>query len=886
MPLILFASTGVDLERKASLLVLALVISSVVTAALVSVVETGFVAARGGLDATHGLGPALGALLASFSLLLTVLVALSLPTAVCAAARLRGREPGRAVREAMGRLIGWLRPCERDRERVATLAGILAFVAVFAVLTHAAARTCVDRFNDHSLIALGIAGLSVVAMAPALLVARLVRTALVRVLAMWRRPLSLRASLAGLLALLAAATLVGALRWNDWLPTVTVRPYVHIVATFALYAGVGLALLPVLRARRVVSVGVAVLLLVAGSAALTALVLGPVGSAPWTRRAILALDGQTTLLVAAMTRATDFDGDGFTHYMGGGDCDPYDPDVAPGRMDIPDNGKDEDCFEGDLTRAQLLVSADPEWYSGAGLRPRKRDVILIGADGIRWDHTSLAGYRRDTTPFLARWAKERGAVFERAYCTTPYTGYSHASLFTGMMPLSIRGLGEGASNRISLPDGITTLAEHLAKLGYETVGIDTTVEKWAPWVKRGMDDFHPVRSHRAADVSKWIRLALGKRAKKVPKLVWAFYYDAHYPYLIDGMDDIPSFGDTPEDQYDRRLLFLDRELERLFGTLGPSLDEAIVVFYSDHGESVSATGWEGHGLSLIDEQVHVPLVVSVPGAAPRRIRQPVSLVDVVPTLLNLIEGEAQPNPLEGKSLVRQILTGDESPSRVVYTETYRGGPSYAAFDGRYKALFELESAQISFYDLEADPDEKHHTPESSPKVAARLERAVRQYVSGRREYWRNAAEATVVQDEPPEGMEEPLASFGGRISLLGVTVEQDRAGAQFEVYYRCDEPLEEDYRATAHAKGKKSNKFKNLDHTPVSQVFGTSEWEPGRVYKDRFQLPKSHGRLADFEIWVGFHKGKEILEASSEVIPLREKKALLNAAIRDAPSGE
>lgn len=833
-----------------------------------------------------------GAWFVSFSLVFGVLaawtVALIGPVLVVS----RGR-PGDAAHRLVSGARDAFRIRKDDPDRIASAFSLAVSVALFAGATYAASSFCIDSFNKPALVAAAITCFSLVALAGSWLVRITVRAAMVRIgRSPWLRPpwysFPVVAGAAGVAA--CAAVFVVSTRWSAWLPGIRVVQYVQIGTSFLLHFAAGVLLLARCRHDGTVSggkrgaksfargLGPSVLLL-GGLTVCLPLTLGPVGSHPGIRRDVLALEGQTSVWSNLVRMATDFDGDGYTHYMGGGDCAPYDSAVAPGRLDVADNGVDEDCFEGDFRTGVFLTSQDPEWYRGEDLVVRQYDVVIIGGDGINFSRTTMGGNTRDTTPFLDRWSREKAVVFEKAYCSVPYTGFSHLAMFTGALPLSIAELGEGIRDKSVLPEHLTSLPEYLKGLGYRTFGVDTTVLKWAPWIDRGIDRLKYLANGKAEDVSHVVLDMFRKRDKDSPFFLWAFYYDAHHPYIVEGMEDLPSFGNTPVDQYDKRLLFWDRQLETLFEELGPKLDNAIVIFYSDHGEEVNADEWLGHGKKLTESHVRVPLIISVPGLRPGRMSEPVSLIDVFPTLVNFIEGAASPNPFEGKSLTRRMVTGEEPAGRLVFTETYRGDVRYAVTDGRFKLLYNLTDNQTSFFDLIQDPLEKNGAGRQHLAEVAQLERAVRHYVTGSRGYWRNKAISTAVQEQPPPGMAEPLAMFDDVISLLGVRATREGRRVFLDVFYRCEKEMDEDYRSTTHIIRKGDGKFRNHDHVPVSPVFGTSEWSPGMVYHDRFELPRKCRAVGQHDIWVGFHKGRKSLVASSSLLPLRENKVLLNAAL-------
>jgi arylsulfatase A-like enzyme len=159
-----------------------------------------------------------------------------------------------------------------------------------------------------------------------------------------------------------------------------------------------------------------------------------------------------------------------------------------------------------------------------------------------------------------------------------------------------------------------------------------------------------------------------------------------------GSHGATPFGDTDaayvRDVYDGGVAYADA----LFGWFMVGLrargrlDDTIVVVLGDHGEALGEQGRFGHGDSLADEELHVPLYIRVPGAAPRRVDAPVALLDVMPTLLDLTGAEA-PAGIHGRSL-RPWIEGAEGPAHdVIFAESNlravsaRGAAGRLSFSG-------------------------------------------------------------------------------------------------------------------------------------------------------------------------------------------------------------
>ena len=154
-------------------------------------------------------------------------------------------------------------------------------------------------------------------------------------------------------------------------------------------------------------------------------------------------------------------------------------------------------------------------------------------------------------------------------------------------------------------------------------------------------------------------------------------------------------------------------------------DRTIVVFTSDHGEAFGEHGDFLHGVNLYDELVHVPLIIAGPGVAPgRRIAEPVSHVDLVPTLADLLGVEA-PKGVQGVSLrpVLAGLDGERSAGRrrFLYVASPDRIDREAVVHGRYKLIAGTHGSSVELYDTVADPGEIHDLSAEKLDVVATLQ---------------------------------------------------------------------------------------------------------------------------------------------------------------------
>lgn len=395
----------------------------------------------------------------------------------------------------------------------------------------------------------------------------------------------------------------------------------------------------------------------------------------------------------------------------------------------------------------------------------RTNVLIIGVDTLRPDHLGCYGYLRDTTPNIDSLAAE-GVLFEKALSQAPWTLPSFATVFTSLYPTQHGAVRLGNGLKTSFP----TLAGILKAHGYRTGAIiNASTLKTATGVNRGFDHYHVISMDgRLADGATRDALSWIDQAPDQPFLMFAHYFDPHRPYappppyhrMYDGGYQGP-IGDsfnlegfsliktemseqmkvlTNEDWdhikalYDGEISFTDREIGALLAGLESRglRRNTLVVFLSDHGEEFYEHRCYGHGHSLYNELLAVPLVFSLPGVLPenRRVRQQVRLVDVSPSVLDIlgIESEAA---FEGISLKPLLYgTGDlpasggqTLPPDLAFAESIAQGPELKCIV-RYpwKMIYNTLSGEETVFRLDEDPGEHRDLATAEPGLLNRFER--------------------------------------------------------------------------------------------------------------------------------------------------------------------
>ena len=372
------------------------------------------------------------------------------------------------------------------------------------------------------------------------------------------------------------------------------------------------------------------------------------------------------------------------------------------------------------------------WWQvrGAGLpEPGKgkapSNLLVFTFDTTRADHLSVYGGKAHV-PNLERLAKE-GVRFERAFSPTPLTLPSHVSLFTGLYPTTH---GVRNNGKFRLGDEALTLAESLRERGFRTAavigahvldsqyGLDQGFELYD-------DRLPPEETVRtlyverpASDVADQGLAWLTKRRQE-RWFLWLHFFDPHYEYVPPE----PYRTQYASSLYDGEIAFADAQAGRVLEFLRERgwLDDTLIIMAGDHGESLGEHGERTHAIFIYDATAHVPLLMRYPArlGKPRSLGELTSLVDVMPTVLDLLEVPRAEMEFHGRSLL-PLLSGERVAPRAVWLETWFPHLSYGW--SKISGIRDLEwkyvrGAREELYELGSDPGELKNV------VARELERA-------------------------------------------------------------------------------------------------------------------------------------------------------------------
>lgn len=383
-----------------------------------------------------------------------------------------------------------------------------------------------------------------------------------------------------------------------------------------------------------------------------------------------------------------------------------------------------------LLALALLSTCSPTPKDGAALP----NIILITIDALRADHLSCYGYPFPTSPHMDELAR-KSIVFDHAFCTLPKTSASVASLMTGLHPF----VHKTAPNSDTLKAEFITLAEALKMRGYFNLAVvDNSNLSQKFGFGQGFDEYIGVwnkREKKEASTPYITRTILDflKDNKKRPFFLWAHYIETHTPYLppdefvesrsagrklrdiekkvVVNIEDWMTAPDPDEGYlvslYDATIKYIDSEIQKIsnaFFERGYQKD-TIFILSSDHGEELGEHNLFGdHGPLTFSSSIRVPLIMFAPGEKSRRIKQPTSLMDIYPTVLEKV-GLVPPYEIQGKNMLLRskdrflFIPGLVDTFSVVH-ERYH----LVRMDDRVAEDLGLEKDYL--FDLIKDPDEK------------------------------------------------------------------------------------------------------------------------------------------------------------------------------------
>ena len=379
------------------------------------------------------------------------------------------------------------------------------------------------------------------------------------------------------------------------------------------------------------------------------------------------------------------------------------------------------------------------------------NIIFVVVETLRADHLRAWGYGRNTMPIVEDLARD-GLIFDRAISAAPWTLPSVASILTGTSP-SVHGV---RTYEDVIPDDAMTLAEHLSKAGYETAffGVNSLFEANRN-VKQGFDRYYGIDEIPGTQLNEQISGFVRHRTDPRPLFLYIHYFEPHCRYIPPKAMRELYFPPTPElttnrvitdeqlrsmhecfhlnrrsgepiYELDYYLAEYDAEIRYVDHLIGLTLehlktaglyDQSLLAVLGDHGEEFWEHGTFGHGRSLNEPAIHVPMVIRPPGGtSPTRVKAPVSTMDLAPTALALA-GLPVPEVMQGVNLAPIWQEADMSSieGRPVFSETdYETFHFRSIHDGALKLIMPVEGGSPSLYNLSSDPAQLSNLAKEHP----------------------------------------------------------------------------------------------------------------------------------------------------------------------------
>ena len=402
----------------------------------------------------------------------------------------------------------------------------------------------------------------------------------------------------------------------------------------------------------------------------------------------------------------------------------------------------------------------------------KPNIFFYLMDALRWDHLETYGYSKPTSPRIKEFSN-KAVVFENAYAQSSWTRASVSSIVTSLYPTVHKTV-----DRVDvLDDSLITLQAILKAAGYHNYGLIAQPNVGSIFhfeknfevyklVKRGK-----ARLGHSDQLYEQIQMTLNKNFAE-PAFVYIHAIDTHRPYIPlpqflsafgNCREEIRSETDPEPDMdcvravYDSLILQSDYYFGLFLGFLQERklLDDSIIILTADHGESFMEHGILGHGKSLYETDIRVPLIIRFPQNrfSGTRVRNLVRHIDLLPTLLEILSVQ-QPAGIEGSSLL-PLLKGIDTRERPVFSELALDGQNVKSLIlGNYKLIATAgdEAIHYELYDLASDPDETKDILNQEPVLFGYMRRVQNEWLRAQQKKAASRKSGKAVLDTETEEM--------------------------------------------------------------------------------------------------------------------------------------
>ena len=430
---------------------------------------------------------------------------------------------------------------------------------------------------------------------------------------------------------------------------------------------------------------------------------------------------------------------------------------------------DTGCADRSAPRPPVVLESEPS--AAPPTKFKEHNIVFVSFDALQAAHVGCLGYPRDVTPTIDTFAKNAN-LFRNAYSVASWTVPASMTWFTGVYPCEHRMTNKFAvyqppvekiANLKDLSPNLMTLAEILKKNGYATAGFTGNAGVSGGFgYEQGFDVYeHDKDVFGTLDQSIPRALTWLKTNKDRKFFLFLHGYDVHgqssppegydYRFVEKGYDKRYTGSEQEQELlreeglekkqlslreqdvrfwraiYDEKIQRADAKFRHFlaeYDKLGLS-ERTLFILTSDHGTEFYEHRRFDHGFTLYDEQIHVPLIIKLPGqTAGQVINDRLSSIDVMPTILDLLEfsPEQASHPLRGKSLVPAMK--GEPIGRDIFSETdyrlYTFKRSIITPEG-WKLIHTLKDKSRELFYLPDDPRELKNLAEVEPIRSDALE---------------------------------------------------------------------------------------------------------------------------------------------------------------------